>query len=91
MDWRASLFSSASPRGQCETDLWLWSSGCCLLVFCALWNDVELFVDISLQAEQELKKARVDEQNSSIDLTRSQSPSQVCGNGQASFVPFRMM
>ena len=63
----------------------------CLLVCCALLNGVELFLDISLQAEQEMKKARVDDQNSATDVTRSSSPPQVCGDGQASSMPFSMM
>ena len=59
-----------------------------LLVFCGFLNDVELFVDTFSQAEQERKNARVDEQNSAINVTQSSSPSQVCGDAQAYFSPF---
>ena len=63
---------------------------------CARFNDVELFVDISSQAEKEQKKSRVDEQENAINVTRSSSPSQFCGSGalgaaDSSFVPSSMM
>ena len=56
---------------------------CCLRVFCAIFNDVELLVDTSSQTEHKKKKIRVDEQRSAIDMKGSSSPSQVCGDGLA--------
>ena len=57
-----------------------------MLVFCALFNDVELFVDLSSQAEQEQKKRRVDEQQSAIDVTPSSSPACALFNDVELFV-----
>ena len=67
-----------------------------MLVFCDLLNDVELFVDPSLQVEQQQKKGRVDEQQSGIDVTQSTLPPQLCGfevlgASCSSSVPFSMM
>ena len=50
--------------------------------------DVEMFVDIPSQAEQEQKKARVDEQQSLISVTRSSGSSHVCTDELESSVLF---